>query len=109
MGLHFIHFALRWMNCLLMREFSLKNIIRLWDTYMSEGVDGFSSFHLYVCVALLTKWSKDIKEMDFQSAMTFLQNPPSHNWGFKDIELILSEAYVWKSLFHNSTNHFSGK
>ena len=32
-GLHFIQFAFRWMNCLLMRELSLDLILRLWDTY----------------------------------------------------------------------------
>ncbi|RHZ90098.1 hypothetical protein Glove_8g36 [Diversispora epigaea] len=33
-GLEFIQFAFRWMNCLLMREMSLKNTIRMWDTYL---------------------------------------------------------------------------
>lgn len=35
-GLHFIQFAFRWMNCLLMRELSLDLILRMWDTYLSE-------------------------------------------------------------------------
>lgn len=30
----FIQFSFRWMNCLLMREISVKNVIRMWDTYM---------------------------------------------------------------------------
>eukprot|EP01084_Bolivina_argentea_P079397 144030_1 len=45
-------FSFRWMNCLLMRELSLENIIRLWDTYLCEGVElsaGFSEFHVFVC------------------------------------------------------------
>jgi len=33
-GVEFLQFAFRWMNCLLMREISLKNTIRMWDTYM---------------------------------------------------------------------------
>ena len=33
-GVQFIQFSFRWMNCLLMREISLKNTIRMWDTYM---------------------------------------------------------------------------
>ena len=32
-GIEFIQFSFRWMNCLLMREFSIKNVIRMWDTY----------------------------------------------------------------------------
>jgi TBC1 domain family member 2 len=33
-GIEFIQFSFRWMNCLLMREFSLDNVIRMWDTYV---------------------------------------------------------------------------
>lgn len=33
-GVEFIQFSFRWMNCLLMREISVKNTIRMWDTYM---------------------------------------------------------------------------
>ena len=33
-GVEFIQFSFRWMNCLLMREISVNNIIRMWDTYL---------------------------------------------------------------------------
>lgn len=33
-GVEFIQFSFRWMNCMLMRELSVKNTIRMWDTYM---------------------------------------------------------------------------
>jgi hypothetical protein len=33
-GVEFIQFSFRWMNCLLMREISVKNTVRMWDTYM---------------------------------------------------------------------------
>lgn len=33
-GVEFIQFSFRWMNCLLMREISVKNTIRMWDTYL---------------------------------------------------------------------------
>ena len=79
------------MNCLLMRELSVKNIVRMWDTYLvrgalslslsragprwltrracatqAEGGDAFSEFHLYVCLAFLVRWSDTLREMDFQ-------------------------------------------
>ena len=38
-GLQFIQFAFRWMNCLLMRELSLDQIMRVWDTYLAEMID----------------------------------------------------------------------
>ena len=79
-----MQFAFRWMNCLLMREISVQNTIRMWDTYLvswrlsvvravsflsceqAEGTDAFSQFHLYVCSAFLVRWSKKLQDMDFQ-------------------------------------------
>lgn len=90
-NVEFMQFAFRWMNCLLMREISVQNTIRMWDTYLvriippmvstaelikwtslqAEGPDAFSQFHLYVCSAFLVRWSKKLKEMDFQVCATF--------------------------------------
>lgn len=75
-----MQFAFRWMNCLLMREISMKCTVRMWDTYLvslvcrsevvltlqAEGTDAFSQFHLYVCSALLVKFSERLRDMDFQ-------------------------------------------
>lgn len=37
-GVEFMQFAFRWMNCLLMREISVKNTIRMWDTYLVSRI-----------------------------------------------------------------------
>lgn len=37
-GVEFMQFAFRWMNCLLMREISVKNTIRMWDTYLVRHI-----------------------------------------------------------------------
>ncbi|OTB07020.1 hypothetical protein M426DRAFT_257440 [Hypoxylon sp. CI-4A] len=103
----FIQFSFRWMNCLLMREISVRNTIRMWDTYLAEE-QGFSEFHLYVCAAFLVKWSAKLVKMDFQEIMMFLQALPTRDWTEKDIELLLSEAYIWQSLFKNSAAHLRG-
>eukprot|EP01135_Chromosphaera_perkinsii_P012462 Nk52_evm73s2657 gene=Nk52_evmTU73s2657 len=103
----YLQFAFRWMNCLLMREVPIECIIRVWDTYLSEG-DGFASLHLYVCAAFLARWSKEILQLDdFQSIMLFIQNLDTKDWTNKDIELLLSEAYMWKYKFNDAPNHFS--
>ncbi|KAI9756013.1 MAG: Nucleolar protein 58 [Chaenotheca gracillima] len=103
-GVEFMQFSFRWMNCLLMREISVKNTIRMWDTYMAEE-QGFSEFHLYVCAAFLVKWSEQLVKMDFQEVMMFLQALPTRGWTEKDIELLLSEAFIWQSLFRGSSAH----
>lgn len=35
----------------------------------------------------------------------FLQSPPTKDWSEKDIEMLLSEAYIWQSLFRGSRAH----
>ena len=43
--------------------------------------------------------------MDFQEIMMFLQSLPTKEWTEKDVELLLSEAFIWKSLFAGSQAH----
>lgn len=66
---------------------------------------GFSEFHLYVCAAFLVKWSDKLQRMDFQEIMMFLQSLPTKSWTEKDVELLLSEAFIWQSLFKGSKAH----
>ncbi|AMD21229.1 HEL051Wp [Eremothecium sinecaudum] len=149
-GVEFIQFAVRWMNCMLMREFQMNTVIRMWDTYLSEtslesstdspihqasqtftsppssmsstvtsatttGGSGandaerqpsLSEFHVFVCAAFLIKWSDQLMNMDFQGIITFLQNPPTKNWRESDIEMLLSEAYIWQSLYKDAISHW---
>lgn len=35
----------------------------------------------------------------------FLQALPTREWTEKDIELLLSEAFIWQSLFRGSSAH----
>ncbi|KAG2015696.1 hypothetical protein CC2G_008941 [Coprinopsis cinerea AmutBmut pab1-1] len=108
-NVEFMQFSFRWMNCLLMREISVQNTIRMWDTYLAEGADAFSQFHLYVCCAFLVKWSDKLKQMDFQGIIMFLQSLPTQDWGDHEIEMLLSEAFLLNSIWHNAQSHFGGK
>lgn len=155
-NVEFIQFAFRWMNCLLMREFQMDMVIRMWDTYLSEtsletssskadnvsissssnstshstpldsprkvqsstGLransagstlsrqTSLSEFHVFVCAAFLVKWSEKLISMDFQGIITFLQNPPTKAWKEADIELLLSEAFIWQSLYKDASSHW---
>lgn len=105
-NLDFIQFAFRWMNCMLMREFKLNLIIRMWDTYLSDFPTGFSQFHIYVCCAFLRRFSDYLMEMEFQDIIMFLQDTSKTlDWTEDDIEMMLSEAYVWQSLYENAAAH----
>lgn len=37
----------------------------------------------------------------------FLQALPTRDWTEKDVELLLSEAFIWQSLFQGSQAHVS--
>lgn len=100
----FIQFGFRWMNCLLMRELPLPLIIRMWDTYLSEN-DGFSTYHVYVCACFLKTWSKQLQQLEFQEIMLFIQHLPTTNWTVSDIEILLSDAYLHKTLYHDAPSH----
>ena len=55
----------RWVNCLLIREIPFSLAMRLWDTYLAEGVR-MKEYLTYVLAAFLLTWSADLKRMDFQ-------------------------------------------
>lgn len=103
-GLDFLQFAFRWMNCLLMRELPFPLIARVWDTYLAE-TDGFAVFHVYVCAALLVSFTDELQEMDFQDMVLFLQNLPTSSWTWKEVDVILSQAYMWRTIFGASPSH----
>ena len=95
----FIKFSFRWMNCYLMREFTLKNVVRMWDTYFSEQ-DGFNNFHLYVCAGLLLNFSEKLKKMtEFQEVMMFLQSLPTSAWSLEEIDVLLAKAYQINTVY----------
>lgn len=107
-GIQFMQFAFKWMNCLLLREFNLKCAIRLWDTYISEdGSKGFEDFHVYVCAAFLSQFSSQLQSMDFDELFLFMQEVPTEDWGEIEIEMLLSHAYVLSTLFGGSDAHLT--
>jgi len=107
-GIQFMQFAFKWMNCLLLREFNLKCVIRLWDTYISEeSGNGFEDFHVYVCAAFLSQFSSQLQQMDFDELFQFMQQVPTEDWGETEIEMLLSHAYVLSTLFGGSDAHLA--
>ncbi|KAL7672653.1 hypothetical protein ACOME3_007536 [Neoechinorhynchus agilis] len=105
-GIHFLQFAFRWMNNLLMRELPLRCIIRLFDTYHAEGKSNYARLHIYVCVAFLQSFNTYIKQQsDFQAIMISLQNLPTSTWTTSNINVLLAEAYRLRCLFEDCPKH----
>ena len=113
-GVEFSTFAFRWMNCLLMRELPLPLVGRLWDTYIAEARngavrDGFHTFHVYVCAALLLRFSKPVRMglPTFGELLPFLQKLPTKDWRIADIEELIAQAFVHKTLFEGAEAHLN--
>lgn len=94
----FIQFSFRWMNCLLMREISLKLVVRMFDAFIAEG-DNFEALHVFVCASFLKTWSEKLQTLDDSEMIIFLQQLPTHDWTYKEIEMLLSQAYMLKMLY----------
>ena len=153
-GVEFMQFAFRWMNCLLMREISVKNTVRMWDTYLvrlrlpcfdvvknSSGIlmtgcymivgrpgrlfsipliclfgisrpverqapcDGFpGSLEIFMSVS-----RPQILNFYPQGIIMFLQSLPTQDWTDHEIEMLLSQAFVLNSIWHNAQSHFTAK
>ncbi|CAI5714793.1 unnamed protein product [Peronospora destructor] len=107
-NVQFVHFAFRWMNCLLMRELPLDGIVRIWDTYLCED-SGFESFHVYVCAAILMTFGETLKTLEFQDLVLFLQSLPTKDWVENEIEPLLSRAFILQTYFANAPSHLSSQ
>ena len=105
-GVEFMQFAFRWANCLLLRELPFKLGQRLWDTYLSEGA-ALKEFLVYVLSSFLLSWAPQLRSMEFQDLIMFLQRVPTSEWTESDVELVLSRAFMWRASFQGATSHFA--
>ncbi|KAI9194741.1 hypothetical protein LWI28_008824 [Acer negundo] len=105
-GLEFLQFAFRWFNCLLIREIPFHLVTRLWDTYLAEG-DALPDFLVYIFASFLLTWSEKLQKLDFQEMVMFLQHLPTQNWTHQELEMVLSRAYMWHSMFNSSPSHLA--
>jgi hypothetical protein len=93
------------MNCILLREMSMRAIIRLWDTYLSEDGNGFETFHTYTCAAVLITFKDTLMKNNFQDMLLFLQDMPTMEWNENDVEVVLSQAFILSSLYEHAPSH----
>jgi hypothetical protein len=80
----------------------LASILRIWDTYFSEDLNGFENFHVYVCSVFLITFRDKLIEMEFQDILMFLQDLPTISWTEEDVEPILSQAYILSKFLYVS-------
>jgi hypothetical protein len=97
-----LQITFRWFNCLLSRELRLHVLLRCYDALLSDEA-GFSEFLVYVCTALLKHLSAELCGRDFQGIMTLMTSASgSLSLDVPGMDAVLAEAFVLKSLFHQS-------
>ena len=69
------YYSLRWMTTLLVREFSLSDTIRLWDTLFAKV--NRTEFLCHFCVVMLKSQRNVLLQGDFTFCLSLLQNYPS--------------------------------
>jgi hypothetical protein len=92
-------FAYRWLNCFLIRELSLKHLLRVWDTLFSEE-NGFLNFHVHFCASLLKYLIPSIHKcgQELEKVILTLQESKD-SMSDLAIEQMLSQAYIYQSLY----------
>ena len=98
-------FAFRWMNCLLVREFPLALVLRLWDLYISNH-SHIAATHVYVCAAMMTTLSSRLRGLPHAEFVINVQQISPSQWKMEDMEMIMAQAYVYEKMF--SQQHQSG-
>ncbi|EAS01926.2 rab-GTPase-TBC domain protein (macronuclear) [Tetrahymena thermophila SB210] len=91
--------------CLLLRQFSIKVGLRLFDTYVSDDSQ-ISQYFIYLYSAIILKWSLKIKKLKHEEdIINFFKELPTTLWNESDLKVILAEAYVYKTLFETGQKY----
>ena len=54
---------------------------------------------VFLLIAILEKFAKDILSLKGEDLMTFVQTLPTKKWGYTELEMVIAEAYVLKKIF----------
>jgi hypothetical protein len=97
-------FAFRWVNCLLVREFSVPLLFRLWDSYLSNH-SKIASTHVYVCAALMASLSPKLSGAPHAEFVMQVQAISPDAWTVEQMEMIIAQAYVYERMFAGAPSH----
>jgi hypothetical protein len=97
-------FAFRWMNCLLVREFGVSQLFRLWDSYLSNH-SKISSTHVYVCAAMMVALAPKLTGLPHGEFVMQVQAINPDAWKLEEVDAIIAQAYVYEKMFANSPSH----
>lgn len=97
-NIQFNVFAFRWMNCLLVREFKINQLLRIWDLFLSEP-NKVSLTLVYICAAMITSVSSELMNLTQCESMNLIKNIPPESWNMEKIDIILAQSFVYEKSF----------
>ncbi|KAM3276767.1 hypothetical protein ACQJBY_044888 [Aegilops geniculata] len=92
--------------------FRLKELVHRIDEPLSKHIEeqGLEflqfAFRWFNCL-LIREWSEKLQKLDFQEMVMFLQHLPTRNWAHHELEMVLSRAYMWHTMFKSSPRHLA--
>jgi hypothetical protein len=110
-----IDFAVPWIQCLLVREFTLECVLCVWDDLFESAGNavrtgsgeagnaarGLTVALLCVCAALLARMRAQlVAARGGDDALSVIKNSPTRHWtGTQEVRALLAEAYIIRSRF----------
>ena len=97
-SLQYQEFAFRWMNCLLVREFTVGTIFRIWDNYLSRP-NQIVNTHVYTCASLMSCIAYKLMPLNHAEFVVLMQGITPEGWHPEEIEEILAQSYVYEKMY----------
>ncbi|OHT10469.1 TBC domain containing protein [Tritrichomonas foetus] len=91
----YTNFTIKWMNCLLVREFPLPLLFRIWDLFISDS-SKIASTLVYICAAMLSNLSDSLLELQKMEFIVAIQSLQPEFWTPEKLETILALAFVYE-------------
>jgi len=63
----------------------------------------------HVTISPVLHYTTLTRAFSTQGIIMFLQSLPTQDWTDHEIEMLLSQAFVLNSIWHNAQSHFTGK
>ena len=89
------NFAVRWMNCLLVREFPMAMLFRVWDLFMSDH-SKIAPMQVYVCAAMMHVLAPELIELPEPEFVMKIQSLTPTYWTQEKVETILAQSFVYE-------------
>ncbi|RWW71444.1 hypothetical protein BHE74_00020807 [Ensete ventricosum] len=74
---------------------------------MGEVTVTYSVMLLCCYVFYMFQWSDKLLKLDFQEMVMFLQHLPTLDWTHHELEMVLSRAFMWHTMFSSCPSHLA--